>query len=150
MVPPKISISELMERLKGRTEIRILQRFSELRKRCYRGNHFWAPGFCVDTVDLDAEMIGRYVQYQETREKEIEQQQLKFWLFWTSKQWLRLSYLGVAGGTPLWGCLPKPRPLGGVFYSCLALSVASPAFTHSSTLSFLTFQRRPMYKRCHF
>jgi hypothetical protein len=78
MVPPKWSISELMGRLKGRSAIRILRRFSELRKKRYWGNHFWAPGYCVDTVGLDAEMIRRYVRYQEKREKDIEQQQLKF------------------------------------------------------------------------
>jgi len=42
----------------------------------YWGNHFWAPGYCVDTVDLDEEKIRRYVQYQERREKHEEQGKL--------------------------------------------------------------------------
>lgn len=67
MIPPKLSISELIGRLKGRSPIRILERFSELRKRRYWGNHFLAPGYSVDTVGLDAEMIRRYVRYQEKR-----------------------------------------------------------------------------------
>jgi len=78
MVPPKVSISDLMGRLKGRSAIRILKKHPSLRKRRYWGNHFWAPGYCVDTVGLDAEMIRRYVRHQEKHEKKVEQQQLKY------------------------------------------------------------------------
>ena len=78
MVPPKLSISELMGRVKGRSAIRILRQFAELRKKRYWGNHFWAPGYCVDTVGLDAEMIRKYVKYQEKNERKQEQLQLKF------------------------------------------------------------------------
>lgn len=78
MVPPKVSISDLMGRLKGRSAIRVLKRFSYLRQRRYWGNHFWAPGYCVDTVGLDAEMIRKYVQYQECKDRKMEQLRLKF------------------------------------------------------------------------
>ena len=76
MVPPKISISELMGRLKGRTAIRILKKHPELRKKRYWGNHFWAPGYCVDTIGLDEEAIRRYVRFQEKKEREVEQLRL--------------------------------------------------------------------------
>ena len=78
MVPPKLSISDLMGRVKGRSAIRVLKSFPYLRKRKYWGNHFWAPGYCVDTIGLDAEMIRKYVQYQERKERKIEQLRLKF------------------------------------------------------------------------
>jgi putative transposase len=39
----------------------------------YWGNHFWAPGYCVDTVGLDAEMIQKYVKHQEKKERLEEQ-----------------------------------------------------------------------------
>lgn len=78
MVPPKVSIPDLMGRLKGRSAIRILKNHPSLRKKRYWGNHFWAPGYCVDTVGLDAEMIRRYVRHQEKHEKKVEQQQLKY------------------------------------------------------------------------
>ncbi|HBK4626256.1 TPA: transposase, partial [Klebsiella michiganensis] len=29
------------------------------------GNHFWARGYCVDTVGINEEMIRKYVKYQE-------------------------------------------------------------------------------------
>ena len=78
MVPPKLSISELMGTLKGRTAIRILKQFSYLKEKPYWGNHFWAPGYCVDTVGLDAEMIRKYVKHQERKEKRHEQLDLNF------------------------------------------------------------------------
>lgn len=63
-VPPKLSISVLMGKLKGKTAIRVFQKFPDLRTKRYWGNHFWAPGYCVDTVGLDAEMIKKYVKFQ--------------------------------------------------------------------------------------
>ena len=64
-VPPKISISSLMGTLKGKSAIRVFNKFPELKQRPYWGNHFWAAGYCVDTVGLDSEMIKKYVKYQE-------------------------------------------------------------------------------------
>ena len=68
LVPPKISISKLLGTVKGRTAIRVFQKFPYLKQKPYWGNHFWAQGYCVDTVGVDAEMIKKYVKYQETKE----------------------------------------------------------------------------------
>ena len=73
MVPPKISISDYMGIIKGRTAIRILNKYKELRQKPYWGNHFWSKGYCVYTVGLDAEMIRKYVKYQEALERRAEQ-----------------------------------------------------------------------------
>jgi putative transposase len=67
-VPPKVSISKLMGTLKGKTAIRIFQKFQDLKQKPYWGNHFWAKGYCVDTVGLDVDMIRKYVKYQESNE----------------------------------------------------------------------------------
>jgi putative transposase len=76
MVPPKLSISDYVGIIKGRTAINILNKFRKLKKKPYWGNHFWARGYCVDTVGLDAEMIRKYVHYQEAQEKRAEQLKL--------------------------------------------------------------------------
>lgn len=68
-VPPKVSISKLLGVVKGKTALRIFTRFPYLRKKPYWGNHFWAKGYCVDTVGVDAEMIRKYVKYQEKQEQ---------------------------------------------------------------------------------
>ena len=67
MVSPKVSISEFMGTVKGRTAIRVFNKIRYLKHRPYWGNHFWARGYCVDTVGLDAEKIRKYVKYQEKR-----------------------------------------------------------------------------------
>ena len=72
MVLPKVSNSEFMGTVKGRTAIRVFNKFQHLKHRPYWGNHFWARGYCVDTVGLDAEKICKYVKYQEEREKRSE------------------------------------------------------------------------------
>ena len=72
MVPPKVSISGYVGTIKGRTAIRVLNRFRELKTKPYWGNHFWARGYCVDTVGLDADMVQKYVKYQENREQQSE------------------------------------------------------------------------------
>jgi putative transposase len=66
-VPPKVSISALMGVMKGKSAIRVFSKFPELKQRPYWGNHFWAEGYCVDTVGLDSEMIQKYVRYQEDK-----------------------------------------------------------------------------------
>ena len=73
MVPPKVSISDLMGTVKGRTAIRVFKQFPYLKRKPYWGNHFWAKGYCADTVGLDAEMIRKYVKYQENKERRAEQ-----------------------------------------------------------------------------
>ena len=78
LVPPKVSISELVGTLKGRSAIRVFKRFPYLKEKPYWGNHFGARGYCVDTVGLDAEMIRKYVKYQEAKDRVSEQLGLKY------------------------------------------------------------------------
>ena len=53
--------------MKGKVAIQVFQNFPDLRTKKYWGNHFWASGYCVDTVGIDAEMIRKYVKYQENK-----------------------------------------------------------------------------------
>ena len=54
-VSPKISISELMGVLKGKTAIGFFRNNRNLRRKPYWGNHFWSRGYCVTTIGLDEE-----------------------------------------------------------------------------------------------
>ena len=78
MVPPKVSISSFVGTIKGRTAIRILNQHKKLKQKPYWGNHFWARGYCVDTVGLDEEKVRKYVRYQEKRERLAEQRGFKY------------------------------------------------------------------------
>ena len=72
MIPPKTSVSSYVGTIKGRTAIRVLNKFRKLKQKPFWGNHLWARGYCADTVGLDVEMIRKYVKYQEKQEKESE------------------------------------------------------------------------------
>jgi len=80
-LPPKISVSEMMGILKGKTAISLFKNFPTLKKKPYWGNHFWSRGYCVSTIGLDEDKIRRYVKYQEENERLEENQQKEFGLF---------------------------------------------------------------------
>ena len=80
-IPPRLSISEVMGMLKGKTAIKLFKSFPALKKKPYWGNHFWSRGYCVSSIDLDEAKIRKYVKYQEEREKKEESEQQEFGLF---------------------------------------------------------------------
>jgi hypothetical protein len=85
--------------------MRAFHQFRYLKKKPYWGNHFWAKGYCVDTVGLDADMIRKYVRYQEKKEQEME------------ATIDRLTFMMAAQLTrarPLWG-QGLVLPMGGFF-----------------------------------
>ncbi len=77
MIPPKTAVSDYVGTVKGRTAIRVLNKFRRLKEKPYWGNHFWSRGYCADTVGLDSEMIQKYVKYQEVKERREEETQRK-------------------------------------------------------------------------
>ena len=77
-IPPKISVSQLMGILKGKTAIKIFKSYPQLKKKPYWGNHFWARGYCVDTIGFDEDNIKKYVSYQEKQERIEEQENRDF------------------------------------------------------------------------
>ena len=80
-IPPRVSVSDFMGILKGKTAIKLFKSYPRLKKKPYWGNHFWARGYFVNTVGIDEEMIRRYVKYQENKEREVEQDRQDFTLF---------------------------------------------------------------------
>jgi putative transposase len=63
-VPPNLAVSELVQRLKGRSSRRLLEEFGEL-SRQYWGQHLWARGyFAVSTGNVTDEIIKQYIESQ--------------------------------------------------------------------------------------
>lgn len=61
--PPKVSVSDMVRRIKGRTSRRLMEEFPHLRKR-YWGKHFWSIGYGVwSTGNLTQEMIDSYLDH---------------------------------------------------------------------------------------
>ena len=77
-IPPKVSVSEYMGTVKGKTAIKLMQSYPGLRQKPYWGNHFWARGYFASTIGLEEQVIRRYVRYQEKEEKREEKQQANF------------------------------------------------------------------------
>lgn len=76
-MPPKLSVSKLLGTIKGKTAIQMFRQFPKLKVKPYWGNHFWARGYCVDTVGLNEDMIQKYVKFQEKEERRQESFQFK-------------------------------------------------------------------------
>ena len=61
--PPKISISDLVKRIKGRSARLMLDKFVELKKR-YWGQHLWGIGYGAwSTGNITDEMIENYLDH---------------------------------------------------------------------------------------
>ena len=61
-IPPKLSVSEFMGYLKGKSALMIFDRHPEFRQKGNR--HFWAKGYYVNTVGRNEEEIKRYIKDQ--------------------------------------------------------------------------------------
>ncbi len=68
--PPNISVSKIVQHLKGKTSRIMMSEYKELRKR-YWGQHMWAIGyFCRSVGDINKEMIKKYIESQEDEYEE--------------------------------------------------------------------------------
>ena len=63
-VPPKVSVSDLMQQIKGRSSRRMLAEFGEL-SRQFWGRHLWARGyFAASSGNVTDEVIKQYIESQ--------------------------------------------------------------------------------------
>ena len=63
-IPPKMSISTVMSKLKGKSALMIFDRHPEYRDKY--GRHFWARGYYVETIgQVNEETIKKYIEEQE-------------------------------------------------------------------------------------
>ncbi len=61
--PPKIALSDLLKRLKGRSSRLLQQEFPHLEKR-YWGRHFWATGYGAwSTGNITEEAVQEYLEH---------------------------------------------------------------------------------------
>ena len=61
--PPKLSVSEILKRLKGRSAKILLLEYTELKKR-YWGGHLWGIGYeAWSTGNVTDEMIQEYLNH---------------------------------------------------------------------------------------
>jgi putative transposase len=63
-IPPQVTVSRFVQRLKGKTSYKMLGEFAHLRK-AYWGRHLWARGyFCCSSGNVTDDVIKEYIANQ--------------------------------------------------------------------------------------
>lgn len=75
-IPPKLSVSEFMGYLKGKSSLMIFDQFANMKYR-YGNRQFWCRGYYVDTVGRNKKIIEEYIRNQLTEDKNYEQLTMK-------------------------------------------------------------------------
>ena len=72
--PPRYSISNVVQRLKGRSAREIFLKYPEVKKELW-GGQFWEDGYFARTVGdkVTKEIIKKYIEYHQHREKTPQQ-----------------------------------------------------------------------------
>ena len=71
-IPPKISVSQFMGYLKGKSATMIYEQFPELKYK-YRNREFWCRGYYVDTTGKNTKRIQEYIKHQLDEDKRGDQ-----------------------------------------------------------------------------
>ena len=64
VIPPKMSVSNFMGYLKGKSSLMIFDKHANLKYK-FGNRKFWAEGYYVSTVGLNEATIKKYIQQQE-------------------------------------------------------------------------------------
>lgn len=75
-IPPKLSVSEFMGYLKGKSSLMIFDKFANMKYR-YGNRQFWCRGYFVDTVGRNKKVIEEYIRNQLVEDKNYEQLTMK-------------------------------------------------------------------------
>ncbi|MCC3377801.1 IS200/IS605 family transposase, partial [Cohnella sp. REN36] len=75
-IPPKLSVSEFMGYLKGKSSLMIFDKFANMKYR-YGSRQFWCRGYFVDTVGRNKKVIEEYIRNQMVEDKNYEQLTMK-------------------------------------------------------------------------
>ena len=75
-IPPKMSVSNFMGYLKGKSSLMIFERFANLKYK-FGNRHFWAEGYYVSTVGLNESTIKKYIQDQEKADIALDKLSVK-------------------------------------------------------------------------
>ena len=69
-VPPYLSVSKLVQYMKGNSSHKIQMEYKEINKQ-YWGRHLWARGyFAASTGNITDEIIAEYIQNQDLEERQ--------------------------------------------------------------------------------
>lgn len=75
-IPPKLSVSQFMGYLKGKSSLMIFENHANLKYK-YGQKSFWARGYYVSTVGLNKQVIAKYIREQETEDMIQDKRSIK-------------------------------------------------------------------------
>ena len=75
-IPPKLSVSQFMGYLKGKSSLMIFDRHANLKYK-YGNRQFWCKGYYIDTVGRNKKVIEEYIKNQIQEDIIHEQMSLK-------------------------------------------------------------------------
>ena len=75
-IPPKLSVSQFMGYLKGKSSLMIFDKHANLKYK-FGNRHFWAEGYYVSTVGLNEATIKKYIQEQEKHDIAMDKLSVK-------------------------------------------------------------------------
>ena len=75
-IPPKLSVSEFMGYLKGKSTLMIFERHANMKYK-YGRRVFWTKGYYVSTVGGNKKAIEKYIRKQETEDQICDQLSFK-------------------------------------------------------------------------
>lgn len=75
-IPPKLSVSQFMGYLKGKSSLMIFDWHENLKYK-YGNRQFWCKGYYVDTVGRNKKVIEEYIKNQIQEDLAYEQMSLK-------------------------------------------------------------------------
>jgi len=71
-IPPQVTISRLLQWLKGKTAHHLMEEFPHIKKQFW-GRHLWARGyFCCSSGNVTDEIVAEYIANQNLSEVEDE------------------------------------------------------------------------------
>jgi len=76
-IPPKYSVSSIVDYLKGKSSLMIYEKFGNLKFK-YRNREFWCRGYYVDTVGKNAKKIAEYIKNQLEEDKIGKQMKISY------------------------------------------------------------------------
>ena len=75
-VPPKLSVSDFMGYLKGKSTLMIFERHANMKYK-FQNRAFWCRGYYVSTVGKNKKAIERYIQEQLKEDMTSDQMSIK-------------------------------------------------------------------------
>ena len=79
-IPPKLSVSQFMGYLKGKSSLMIFDRHANLKYK-YGNRQFWCKGYYIDTVGRNKKVIEEYIKNQIQEDLAYEQMSLKEYIY---------------------------------------------------------------------